>query len=92
MDIDGNRYSTKKELQQKAENNTGFELFSDRIARLFPSYTLDEELKVIVTQDTPTVNFNYLKELLLSKDISREIELEWVKKQERFLDQTVDME
>ena len=37
--------------------------------------------------DTPVVNFKWLKELLLSKDLSRNEELEWIKDSGyRFLD------
>lgn len=35
--------------------------------------------------NTPTVDFNYLKELLLSKDLTRSSELDWVAKDFRFL-------
>ena len=54
-------------------------LFSDRITTLFPGYVLDNELKLHPTSETPTVNFNQLKEILLSKDLERDQELEWTK-------------
>jgi hypothetical protein len=47
-------------------------LFSDRIASLFPTYELDEELRVIPTKASPLLNFNQLKENLLSKDIAKD--------------------
>ena len=38
-------------------------------------------------KDTPTVNLEWLKELLLSKDMSRENELDWIQSEGyRFLD------
>lgn len=37
------------------------------------------------------MNFNWLKDILLSKDLSRQQELAWIGKESRFLDGTVDM-
>ena len=52
-----------------------------------PNYIFDERNRVRPGPSTPTVNFTYLKELLLSKDLSRNSELQWVDKGEfRFLD------
>ena len=43
--------------------------------------------------DTPTVNLNWLKDYLLSQDLSRIDEMDWVEKgQFRFLDQEVDLD
>lgn len=53
-------------------------LYSDRVRANFPSYVLDAQNKVIPGPETPKLNFNYIQELLLSKDISRNSELEWI--------------
>lgn len=45
--------------------------------------------------ETPTLNFTYMKELLLSKDLNRLNELKWIDENGgtfRFLDETVSME
>ena len=55
-------------MQQTAENQTGFELFSDRIFRKFPSYVIDSDLRLLPGPSTPVVNFHQLRELLLSQD------------------------
>lgn len=53
---------------------------------------LDENLVVRAGPETLTINFNHLKELLLSKDLNRLSELDWIQQQSlRFLDGTVDM-
>jgi hypothetical protein len=58
------------------ENQTGFELYSDRMKRLYPTYNLTDILKLIPGQATPVVNFNKLTEVLLSTDLQREAELQ----------------
>ena len=56
---------------------------------MWPTYNLDSRCCIRPGQDTPTVNLAELKELLLSKDLSRDKELEWVStKNLRFLDGT----
>lgn len=56
---------------------------------MWPTYYLDSRCRIRPGQDTPTVNLAQLKELLLSKDLSRDKELEWVStKNLRFLDGT----
>ena len=53
---------------------------------------LDENQVARSGPESLTVNFNHLKELLLSKDLSRLSELEWISQQNlRFLDGSVDM-
>ena len=42
-------------------------------------------------KDTPTVSFPWLKELLLSKDLTRCAELDWIKDGYRFLDGKTDI-
>ena len=57
------------------------------MTRVFPTYIYDERCRIRPGPDTPTVNFNWLKELLLSKDLSRDAELDWVSANNlRFLD------
>lgn len=48
-------------------------------------------MRLIPGPDTPTVNFAWLKELLLCKDLARNSELDWVKSGLRFLDGSVDL-
>ena len=43
-----------------------FELCSDRIERLFPTYVVDEEGHFSAGPETPTLNFDQLKALLLA--------------------------
>ena len=61
-------YSVRHVMQDTPENPTGFELFSDRTSRLYPTYVLDNVLKVVPGPTTPTVNFDQLKELLMCKE------------------------
>ena len=68
-------WSVRADNQAKIENQTGFELYSDRMTRLYPTYNLDSILKLIPGPTTPVVNFNKTKEVLLSTDLSREAEL-----------------
>lgn len=86
--------------QRSDGNETCYELFSDRIRRVFPEYALDEGLRFIPKAGTPTINFNSFKELMCSKDLSRLAELTWIDKKlesgsrifkQRFLDGMVDM-
>lgn len=86
-DITNERWTLKPELQSTEDNPTDFMLFSDRFAQVFPTYELDEDCKIRPGPETPRVNFAYLKELLLSNDLSRNEELSWVTpKSLRFLD------
>ena len=67
-------------------------LFSDRIRVLFPGYILDQAYRVRAGRHTPTLNFNQMKELFLSKDLERNRELDWISREsDRFLDGTVNM-
>jgi len=51
-------------------------LFSDRYARLFSLYSLDKNLRICITPESPVINFHQLKTLLLSKDPIKFGELE----------------
>ena len=64
-------YSVRPEMQDSPSNPTGFELYSDRIKRIYASYELDQRLRIIPGPETKTVNFNQLKEILISKDLAR---------------------
>jgi hypothetical protein len=68
-DAEETAYSARPDMQDSPDNPTGFELFSDRVKRLFPTFTLTNALKLMPGSETPTVNFTHLKELLLSKDL-----------------------
>ena len=71
---------------------TEFELCSDRFRRKFPTYHFDERLRVVPGPETPVVNFNALKALLLSKDLARNDELAAADRGDfRFLDGKVDL-
>ena len=86
-DYEINKWTLNPSHQSTAENPTQFEIFSDRIHRLFPTYVLNSRCCVRPGPETVTMSFTYLKELLLSKDLSRNTELEWVStKNLRFLD------
>ena len=55
--------------------------------RIFPTYVLDESLRIRPGPETPRVNFLNLKDILLSTDLERNAELEWANaKNLRFLD------
>ena len=58
---------------------------------MYGTYLLDQRLKIVPGPETKTVNFNWLKNLLLSKDLWRNDELSWAKNNLRFFDSTVDL-
>lgn len=78
-------------MQDTPENPTGFELYSDRMHRQYPDYILDKDLKLLPGPYTPVVNFNELKEILLSTDLSKDDLLAWTKMGLRFLDNKVEL-
>jgi len=87
-DSHNERFSVNLAMQSTDDNPTDFWLFSDRFQVVFPGYVLDDRCRVRPGPDTPVVNFANLKELLLSKDLSRNEELSWVNAESlRFLDQ-----
>lgn len=64
-----------------------FELYSDRKDRKFPLYSLTPNLRLVANETTPTINFDHLKELLLSQGDSRREEYETLIKGDfKFLD------
>jgi hypothetical protein len=68
-------------------------LYSDYFAMKYPSCVLDSKTGMLHPKpESKMVNFNFLKELLLSKDLERVKELEWTHGGPPiFLDGTVDM-
>ena len=81
-------FSVDPAMQCMFGNSTGFELCSDRLAKDFPQYVFDERGRVRPGADFHSVNFDYLKELLLSKrDRKKEARIQWANEDEfRFLD------
>lgn len=53
-----NRYTTDLKLQHTDANPTGFDLYSDRITRVFPGYTIDQNMRVRPGPETPLANFD----------------------------------
>ena len=90
-DIETRLFSSRQEMQDTPANPTGFMLYSDRFEKTYPTFTLGENLRLIPGPDTPVVNFGWLKDLLLSTDLTRISELEWAAKEMRFLDGKVDL-
>lgn len=85
-------FSLRPEMQHTDDNPTGFRLMSDYMTHKYPQLVMDAEGVLHPKADAPVVNFYQLKELLLSKDLSRLRELDWIsQEQNRFLDNTVDM-
>ena len=70
-DAEMNMFSLNASHQKSQANPDGvFELCSDRLARKFPTYELDEICRFKPGPDAERINFNDFKELLLSKDMS----------------------
>ena len=85
-----NRYTLDQKHQ--ADSQTNYEYLSDRMDMKFPGYEMDDRCFIVPKKDTPTVKFSWLKDLLLSKDLSREKELDWIDSEGyRFLDKSEDM-
>ena len=84
------KFSIRAEDQKTPDNESGeYELYSDHHERTQKTLYINKKecLKLYPGKDTPTVNLKNLKELLLSKDLSRNAELDWVDSGEfRFLD------
>ena len=53
-----------------------YQLYSDRFAVKFPTYELDGQLKIVPGEHTIALNWNHLKDLMLSTDLSRLPELQ----------------
>jgi hypothetical protein len=70
-DMEMNMYSldVSKQFSHTTNRNGVFELCSDRIHRLYPTYHLDKACRFMPGPETPNINFTRLKEILLSKDM-----------------------
>lgn len=92
-DCEFNRFSADSSRQHiDFQDETGLYLYSDYYSKKYGHLQLDDAGVLYPKEDTPTLNFEYLRDLLLSKDLSRVSELEWIGKEPvRFLDNTVDM-
>lgn len=83
------RFSLKRDNQSTKDNPTAYMLFSDRVRDVFPGYVVDDRCRMRPGPETLTVDFLNLKELLLSNDLARDSELDWISnKNLRFLDGT----
>ena len=72
-------FTLNSSLQRTLSNTESeYMLFSDRIRLMFPRFVLDDELRFMPAQGTATVNFWQLQDLLLSKDLNRIKELDWI--------------
>jgi len=80
-------------LQKSATNpKSTFELYSDRIVSKFSKYNLNATSHLLPKPTTPTINFDQLKELLLSEDFSRMDEYQQLISGEcKFLDKKNDL-
>ena len=77
-DVENLHFTLNPALQSTADNPTEYELFSDRFVKVFQGYVVDRRVRVRPGPDTPRVNFQWLKDVLLSKDLERNQELDWV--------------
>ena len=60
-----------KQRNEKTNPESPFELCSDRLQRLYPTYTYDGISGFVPKAGSETVNFANLKALLLSKDMEQ---------------------
>ena len=74
-----NRFTLNQENQSTALAPTEFELYSDRMQRLYPHFVLDEKLRLRPGPTAKRINFEELRSLLLSTDLSRCEELSHIK-------------
>jgi hypothetical protein len=73
------RFTLNKSLQRTSSNpESEYMLYSDRVRLMFPRFVLDDELRFMPAPGTATVNFWQLQDLLLSKDLNRIKELDWI--------------
>ena len=73
------RFSLDSSLQRTLSNTESeYMLLSDRIRLMFPRFVLDDEFRFMPAPGTPTVNFWQVQDLLLSKDLNRIKELDWI--------------
>jgi hypothetical protein len=72
------RFSLLKKTQRTTDNQTDFELYSDRVRRAFPEYTVDDGLRFVPKKNTPTINWTQFRDMMVSKDLKRLDELAWI--------------
>ena len=72
-DTEMNMYSLDVSRQHSHTTNRDgiFELCSDRMQRLYPTYHLDKTCRFMPGPETPNINFTSIKEILLSKDMRK---------------------
>ena len=91
--LNGEQFSLDP-YQQRSHNNavSVFELFSDRRQRCFSGYDFKPNGCIVPKETTPTINYNTLRDLLLSTDKSRMSEYETLIAGElKFLDKRVQL-
>ena len=60
------RWSLNPELQSR-----GYTRFSDRMHSRFSKYYLNSEWAMVAKEETPVINFDHLKKLLLSQGVTK---------------------
>ena len=86
-DTELNRVTANPDHQRTEHNETEFELFSDRYQRKWSHLEIGERMRLQPGPNTKVVNWKEHKDLLLSTDLSRASELDWIDAGEiRFLD------
>lgn len=89
-EILADQYADHWSVQQPAP--LGFETYSDRYARVFAAdFTLEKKNFVLMPRPHATINFKFLKDLLLSKDLTRLDQLRDLGTNNKFLDSAFDM-
>ena len=88
-DEEMNRFSMQQRNQNQMLRPTQFDLCSDRLVTKFPTYELDKKCRIVPGPKTQLRNFNELKDLLLSKDLTRDNAFD--RNEFQFLDGKVDM-
>lgn len=87
------KFSLNGQVQKSSKNpESTFMLYSDRRVHKYSDYDLNETWHLIPKATTPTINFDQLKELMLSTDFSRQGEFQKLLSGDlKFLDKKVDL-
>ena len=64
-DAELNRFAIDMRAQSSKKRRTGFELYSDRVTRLYPTYKMDRRCRPRPSRMTPVLNFYELRRTLL---------------------------
>lgn len=81
-----------KYQRNEANPNSEYELYSDRYIRKFSHFNIDNQLRFTPNEKAQTINFDNLKKILLSTDLSRVPEYEkLISGDLKFLDSKVNM-